>query len=368
MIRSLATRTVPRFHKKIPFLEANLRLFSSTSTTKNMAKSILNWSDPKSGGEFKRQVSSFRDWIEKDPKAKFPAEKGRYHLYVSYACPWAHRALIVRQLKGLEDFIPFTSVHWHLAEKGWRFATQDEDVPGENVTPDPLHKEYTHLRDIYFATEPKYEGRFTVPTLYDTKQKVIVSNESSEIIRMFYHAFDDLLPEKYKNVDLLPKDLEAQIDETNEWTYNDINNGVYKSGFATTQEAYERNVRTLFSSLDKAEAHLASSPGPYYYGDRVTEADIRLYTTIIRFDAVYVQHFKCNISDIRSGYLALHKWVRHCYWNNAAFGSTTEFTHIKNHYTRSHQQINPFSITPVGPVPDILPIDDDVAAVKAALK
>nr|POE72065.1 glutathione s-transferase omega-like 2 [Quercus suber] len=335
MLRSLVESLIPRVRRHNTFSTITLRSSSKASNTRNMAsedkKSILSWSDPKSGGEFKRQVSSFRDWIEKDPKAKFPAEKGRYHL-----C--------------------------------WRFAKDGEDIPGENVTPDPLHKENTHLRDIYFATEPGYEARFTVPTLYDTKQKTIVSNESSEIIRMFYHAFDDLLPEEYKNVDLLPKDLEAQIDETNEWTYNDINNGVYKSGFATTQEAYERNVRALFSSLDRAEAHLASSPGPYYHGDRVTEADIRLYTTIIRFDPVYVQHFKCNIRDIRSGYPALHKWVRHCYWNNSAFGSTTEFTHIRNHYTRSHQQINPFSITPVGPVPDILPIGEAVNAVKAVLK
>jgi len=141
--------------------------------------------------------------------------------------------LIVRKLKGLEDIIPFTSVHWHMAEKGWRFATKDDNEPGENTTPDPLHDGYAHLRDIYFENNKDYEGRFTVPTLYDKKQNRIVNNESSEIIRMFYHGFDSILPEKYKSVDLLPKDLEAKIEETNEWTYNDINNGVYKSGFAT---------------------------------------------------------------------------------------------------------------------------------------
>ncbi|KAF2162654.1 hypothetical protein M409DRAFT_68954 [Zasmidium cellare ATCC 36951] len=330
---------------------------------------ILNWVDPKDkSGEFKRQTSAFRSWISKDPNAEFPAEKDRYHLYVSYACPWAHRALIVRKLKGLEDFISFTSVHWHMGEKGWRFSTSDEKEPGENVTPDPLHAEFSHLRQIYFDVEPEYKGRFTVPTLYDKKQKKIVSNESSEIIRMFYTEFDDLLPEKYRKLDLLPKDLKDEIEATNEWTYNDINNGVYKSGFATTQEAYEKAVTQLFKSLDRVEEHLSKNPGPYYHGDRLTEADVRLYTTIIRFDAVYVQHFKCNLRDIRSGYPAIHKWVRNLYWNNEAFGSTTEFTHIKNHYTKSHGQINQFAITPVGPIPNILPLDEEVAAANAVQK
>jgi len=330
---------------------------------------ITNWvvpGDP--SGEFKRQVSQFRSHISSDPNAEFPAEKGRYHLYVSYACPWAHRALIVRKLKGLEEIIPFTSVHWHMANKGWRFATSSDNEPGENVTADPLHSDVTHLRDIYFSVEPEYSGRFTVPTLYDKKQKKIVSNESSEIIRMFYTAFDDILPEQYKKVDLLPESLKKQIEETNEWTYNDINNGVYKSGFATTQEAYEKAVTTLFKSLDRAEEHLAKNANPFYFGDKITEADVRLYTTIIRFDPVYVQHFKCNIRDIRSGYPALHKWLRNLYWNQPAFGETTEFTHIKKHYTKSHSQINPPGITPVGPVPDILPVDEEVTAVKAARK
>jgi len=326
---------------------------------------ITNWVDPKDkSGEFKRQVSQFRSQISSEPGAEFPAEKDRYHLYVSYACPWAHRTLIVRKLKGLEEFIPFTSVHWHMGEKGWRFSTSSDNEPGENVTADPLHPDFTHLRDVYFSVEPEYSGRFTVPTLYDKKQKKIVSNESSEIIRMFYTAFDHLLPEQYKKVDLLPENLKQQIDETNEWTYNEINNGVYKSGFATTQEAYEKNVTTLFKSLDRAEEHLAKNANPFYFGDKITEIDVRLYTTIIRFDPVYVQHFKCNIRDIRSGYPALHKWLRNLYWNSAAFGETTEFTHIKKHYTKSHPQINPFGITPVGPVPDILPVEEEVVAAR----
>jgi putative glutathione S-transferase len=210
------------------------QLFTTTLSLAAMDKkpetSILNWADKT--GEFKRQQSVFRSFIENSPNAEFPPEKGRYHLYVSYACPWAHRALIVRELKGLKDIISYNSVHWHMGEKGWRFATPDEQVPGE-TTPDPLHESYTHLRDIYFEQNPEYEGRFTVPTLYDKKTSKIVSNESSEIIRMLYYAFDDVVEEKYRGVDLFPEKLRNEIEGMNEWVYNDVNNGVYKSGFAT---------------------------------------------------------------------------------------------------------------------------------------
>lgn len=178
---------------------------------------------------------------------------------------------------------------------------------------------------------------------------------------MFYHEFDSLLPEQYAKIDLLPDSLRAEIESSNDWIYNDINNGVYKSGFATTQEAYEKAVTTLFAALDKVEAHLTGRK--YMYGDSVTESDIRLYTTIVRFDAVYVQHFKTNLRDIRSGYPAIHKWLRHLYWDIPAFGETTQFEHIKKHYTKSHGQINPLGITPLGPVPDILPKDKEVNAV-----
>lgn len=330
---------------------------------------ITEWVKPgDKSGEFKRQVSSFRDWISTEPGAKFPPEKGRYHLYISYACPWACRALIARSLKGLEDFISFSVVHWHMAEKGWRFPTsEDTDAEGENVIPDPVpgHEKYTHLRDIYFGVDPDYSGRFTVPVLYDKVQQTIVNNESSEILRMLGTVFNDQLPADKAAIDLYPETLRKDIDEVGEWTYDQINNGVYKSGFATTQEAYEKNVVKLFEALDRVEEHLKNGKGPYYFGDVLTETDVRVFCTIIRFDPVYVQHFKCNIRDIRSGYPAIHKWMRNLYWNNPAFKDTTNFLHIKNHYTKSHTQINPFSIAPVGPLPDILPLDEEVPVVKA---
>jgi len=330
---------------------------------------ITNWVAPgDKTGEFKRGQSQFRNFIKKG--GEFPPEKGRYHLYVSYACPWAHRTLIVRQLKGLENIIPFTSVHWHMQQKGWRFATpEDKDAPGANVTADPVkgHEKFAYLKDIYFNVDPEYTGRFTVPTLFDVKTGRIVSNESSEIIRMFYTEFDDIIEPKYRNIELFPSNLQKEIEATNDWTYNDINNGVYKSGFATTQEAYEKAVITLFKSLDRVEKHLSETEGPYYYGKNITEADVRLFTTIVRFDVVYVQHFKTNIRDIRSGYPYIHKWLRHLYWNVPAFKDTTEFTHIKNHYTKSHTQINQFSITPLGPELPILKEDEEVPAVKYAL-
>ncbi|EPS43708.1 hypothetical protein H072_2287 [Dactylellina haptotyla CBS 200.50] len=303
-------------------------------------------------GEFRRQASSFRNKISSEPESEFQPEAGRYHLYVSYACPWATRTLIVRQLKGLEDIISYSVVHWHLEEKGWRFAEKSENIP--DAGPDELNGA-KFLRDIYFGANAGYTGRFTVPVLWDSKLKTIVNNESSEIIRMLYTEFDGLVGDKYKGLTYYSAENAKQIDEMNDWIYDTINNGVYKSGFATTQEAYERNVVRVFEALDRVEEVLKKSEGPYMLGKTLTEVDIRLFPTIIRFDPVYVQHFKCNLKMIRHDYPAIHKWMLHLYWDIPAFKDTCNFEHIKKHYTKSHTQINPLSITPVGPVPDILP-------------
>ncbi|KAK1829045.1 glutathione S-transferase [Podospora conica] len=338
--------------------------FPSTTTLKMAAQKITDWVAPNStDGEFKRQQSTFRNFISPDPNAEFPAEPNRYHLYVSYACPWATRTLIARHLKGLAPLITVSAVHWHMASLGWRFPTPSDALSDPALVPPPApgHESLTHLREVYFSVNPSYTGRFTVPVLWDKVTNRIVSNESSEILRMFNTAFDHLVAEEFRApaVDLYPEALRAEIEEVHGWQYEGVNNGVYKSGFATTQEAYERNVLALFEALDRAEEHLRGvqeKGGEYWFGEKLTEVDVRLWVTIIRFDPVYVQHFKCNIRDIRSGYPALHKWMRNLYWNVPAFKDATNFLHIKNHYTKSHTQINPLSITPVGPLPDIMPL------------
>ncbi|KAI5801727.1 glutathione S-transferase [Peziza echinospora] len=309
---------------------------------------ITDWAD-KETGEFKRKPSVFRNFISREPGAEFPPEKGRYHLFVSYACPWAHRTLITRSLKGLQDVIDYTAVHWHMDSKGWRFVTPDDQLTGSNVRPEPFYG-LKRLSDLYFKVNPEYTGRYTVPVLWDTKTQAIVNNESSEIIRMLYTEFDEFVEEKYKGVEFL-KGRVAEVDELNAWVYDDVNNGVYKAGFATSQPAYDAAVLKLFTSLDRIEAIL--SKNKYLLGDELTEADIRLYPTIVRFDPVYVQHFKCNIKDIRHDYPAIHRWLRHLYWDIEGFKETTEFNHIKYHYTKSHPQINPHGITPAGPMPHI---------------
>jgi glutathionyl-hydroquinone reductase len=259
----------------------------------------------------------------------------------------------VRQLKGLEDFISVSVVDHYLDDKGWKFTTPDK-VPG--TTPDEVNHA-SRLREIYYKASPSYDARFTVPVLWDKKNNTIVSNESSEIIRMFYHSFNHLIAPEYQKVELLPQAQLAEIDELNSWIYEYINNGVYRCGFATTQEAYESNVFKLFEHLDKVEKVIAANGGPYVLGKQLTEVDVRLYTTIIRFDPVYVQHFKCNIAMIRYDYPHLHKWLRNLYWNHPAFKDTTDFEHIKFHYTKSHLKYNPFGITAAGPLPHIKPLD-----------
>lgn len=303
-------------------------------------------------GEYKRMVSEFRNTISK--AGPHHPEANRYHLFVSYACPWAHRTLITRVLKGLTGIIGVTVVHWHMDNNGWRFATPEEKVP--DATAEPFYG-FQRVKELYFKANPNYEGRFTVPILWDTKLETIVNNESSEIIRMLNTEFNSIIEPEYAAIDIYPESLRAKIDDLNEWIYPNINNGVYKSGFATKQEPYEREVKALFEHLDKVEEILKDNhtrAEEYLLGNALTEADIRLFTTLVRFDPVYHQHFKCNIKMIRHDYPHIHRYLRNLYWKNDAFGSTTQFEHIKKHYTKSHPQINPHGITPVGPVPDIM--------------
>lgn len=287
---------------------------------------ITQWASK--DGQFRRHDSVFRDWISRKQGSVFMPERDRYHLYISHACPWAHRVAIVRTLKGLEEVLPLSVVSWHMGDKGWAF-----DPSIENATDEPLYG-YKHLSDLYFKAQSDYSGRYTVPVLWDKKNETIVSNESSEIIRMLYHEFDEFVDEAQAKLDLLPKHLESDIDEMNKWVYDTVNNGVYKSGFATTQEAYESNVIPLFKALDRLESILKDSKGPYLCGTAFTEADIRLFTTIIRFDPVYVQHFKCNIGMIRYDFPHLHTWLRHLYWDFPPIRDTVFFDHIKKHYTK----------------------------------
>ncbi|HEL1613248.1 TPA: glutathione S-transferase family protein [Streptococcus suis] len=274
-------------------------------------KWVDQWYDTKStGGKFVRSVTQFRNWITPDGQAGptgeggFKAESGRYHLYISLACPWASRTLIMRKLKSLEDHISLSVVHPLMLENGWTF----ED--GNGVIKDPLFNS-DYLYQVYLKADPHYTGRVTVPVLWDKQTKTIVSNESAEIMRMFNTAFNDITG-NYD--DYYPEHLQAEIDAMNDFVYPNINNGVYKAGFSTNQKVYEKEVKNLFAALDKLEEHLADKD--YLVGNQLTEADIRLFTTLVRFDPVYFGHFKCN---------------------------------IKQHYYGSHKTINPTGIVPIGP-------------------
>lgn len=300
------------------------------------------WYDTKkSGGRFQRSQSAFRNWVTADgapgPSGEggFRAEPGRYHLYVSLACPWAHRTLIFRRLKGLEGMISLSVVHWLMAENGWTFAE------GEGVIPDPIgHARYLH--EVYTRADPHYSGRVTVPVLWDKQRGTIVSNESAEIIRMLNTAFDGV---GATEGDFYPAALREEIDALNDRIYDSVNNGVYKAGFATTQEAYEEAVAPLFETLDWLEDRLGSRR--YLTGEQLTEADWRLFTTLIRFDPVYVGHFKCNIRRV-ADYPRLSTYLRALYHVEGIAG-TVNFDHIKRHYYQSHRTINPTGIVPVGP-------------------
>jgi len=246
--------------------------------------------------------------------------------------------------------IGVTVVSPRMGNDGWPFASTDK-FPGADS--DQLNNAQ-HVKDLYFKANKDYEGRYTVPVLWDKKNNTIVNNESSEIIRMFNTAFNEHLPKEKAELHFYPDDLKSEIDALNDWVYDTVNNGVYKCGFATTQEAYEANVKPLFESLDKLEKIL--SENEYLIGGKLTEADIRLYTTIVRFDPVYVGHFKCNYRTIRQGYPNLNKWMKKLYWKDVAFKSTTNFEHIKTHYYWSHPSINPTRIVPLGPMPSIEPL------------
>lgn len=290
-------------------------------------------------GSFKRQVSAFRDWVRKDASTEFLPEANRYHLYVSFACPWAHRTIIYRTLKGLEDVIGMTVVDPIRDERSWVFR----DGPGHSQ--DPLNG-FTFLSEAYMATDPSFAGRVTVPVLWDKKTNRIVNNESAEIIRMLDREFDEFANNK---THFCSDELRERIDEVNDFVYRTINNGVYLAGFATQQKTYERAVGVLFDALDELEGRLANQR--YLVGNQITEADWRLFTTLVRFDAVYVGHFKCNIRRI-ADYPNLFGYLRNLYQQEGV-AATVNFDHIKRHYYVTHTHINPNGIFPLGPDLDL---------------
>ncbi|MCQ8232844.1 glutathione S-transferase family protein [Pectobacterium carotovorum] len=305
------------------------------------------WYETKStGGHFKRSESAFRNWVTPDGapgltgKGGFPAQSGRYHLYVSLACPWAHRTLLMQQLKGLEDHIAVSVVHPLMLDHGWTFGTDFEAATGDSL--------YQHefLYQLYLHAMPDYSGRVTVPVLWDTEQHTIVSNESADIIRMLNSAFDGV---GATAGDYYPEALRAQIDELNGWIYDKVNNGVYKAGFATSQSAYDESATTVFAALSDLESILAKQR--YLTGEQLTEADLRLWTTLIRFDPVYHTHFKCDKYRL-SDYPNLFGFLRDIY-QMPGIADTVDMAHIRHHYYRSHGTINPHGVISLGPEQDL---------------
>jgi glutathionyl-hydroquinone reductase len=295
-------------------------------------------------GRFARTETQFRNWITADGGAGptgeggFKAEAGRYHLYVSLACPWAHRTLIMRKLKGLEDAIGVSVVHWQIADQGWELKE------GPGATGDRLYG-LDYLHQLYTRARPDYTGRVSVPVLWDRERQTIVNNESPEIILMLNSAFNAAGAD---GPDFYPQRLRTQIDAINERVFETVNNGVYKVGFARTQEAYEEAARALFVTLDDLEALLSSQR--YLAGNRITLADWRLFTTLVRFDAVYVGHFKCNLRRLVD-YQNLWPYVRELY-QHQGIAETVDFHHIKQHYYGSMETVNPSGIVPIGPMID----------------
>lgn len=291
------------------------------------------------GGRFVRQASRFRDWVTADGSSGFRAEPGRYHLYVSRACPWAHRTIIVRRLKGLEDVISLSVVDPVRDERGWAFT----EGPGHG--PDTLNG-FAFLSEAYLLSDPEFEGRVTVPVLWDRDTERIVNNESAEIIRMLNSEFDRWAG---PSPDLYPAGLREEIDQVNDLVYRTVNDGVYRAGFATTQEAYDEAFDAVFATLDDLDRHLASRR--YLVGERITEADWRLFTTLVRFDAVYALHFKCNLRRIVD-YPSLWPYLRELY-QVPGVAETVDFDHIKRHYYVTHTSLNPTGIVPKGPALDL---------------
>ena len=316
------------------------------------------YSTSETGGRFVRQEAQFRNWVTRDGapgptgKGGFKAEPGRYHLYVSYACPWAHRTLIFRALKRLMDVISVSVVHHFMGADGWTFLAEDGGTGDTLYGLDFLHQ-------VYAKADPTYSGRVTVPVLWDREQETIVSNESSEIIRMLNSAFDQWGD---ASVDFYPERLRGEIDRVNALVYPAVNNGVYRAGFATSQSAYEEAFGELFGALDTLEERLARHR--YLVGDRITEADWRLFTTLVRFDPVYVGHFKCNLRRI-ADYPNLSNYVRDLY-QVPGVAETVNLHHIKSHYCGSHTSINPTRIVPIGPEIDYAAPHDRDRFAKAA--
>eukprot|EP01117_Protostelium_nocturnum_P003266 TRINITY_DN1421_c0_g1_i1.p1 TRINITY_DN1421_c0_g1~~TRINITY_DN1421_c0_g1_i1.p1 ORF type:complete len:330 (+),score=114.09 TRINITY_DN1421_c0_g1_i1:178-1167(+) len=304
----------------------------------NDSRNAPSWEANNKNGHYVRSERSFRDRLSEENGAPFPPASGRYHLYVSYACPWAHRTLIVRALKGLEDAITYDVVDYLLEKpKGWTLTAKDESATKDSING------FETLKEVYYQSQPDYSDSVTVPILYDKQTKKIVNNESSEIIRQFNTTLNAYA--KNKDLDLYPSHLRAQIDEVNTWIYSDINNGVYKCGFATTQEAYEENVVKLFAALDRLEKIL--SENRFVCGVEFTEADVRLWTTLLRFDPVYVGHFKCNKKRIVD-YPNIWNYTKELY-QVEAIKKTVNMDHIKKHYYQSHITINPTKVVPLGP-------------------
>ena len=290
-------------------------------------------------GEFKRQADAFRDWVTADGSSGYPAATGRYHLYVSWACPWAHRTIIARKLKKLEQVIGMTVVDPIRDERGWAFRE------GAGHSLDPING-FHFLSEAYKATDPSYRGRVTVPVLWDTVTKRIVTNSDDDLLRMFNSELNEFTT---STIDLYPNELRKDIDALNEFIYENVNDGVYRAGFATSQRVYEKAVLRLFDALDQLEKRLTDHR--YLFGPRFVETDWRLFVTLIRFDAVYHGHFKCNIRRIID-YPNLFGYLKDLYQTNG-IAETVNFDHIKRHYYITHDDINPTRIVPIGPVQDL---------------